>query len=109
MGVIWYARNLETKKAYERGKGAWYYLSDDNGMIDASSVERLRDNITVYVITSEMWDKETVLDKEYHLKIAQDLNRLGDSLELVDDTYYSDDPIEGFELVGTRYTEATGD
>jgi len=101
MGVLYYACNLETKKAYELGKGDWYRLSK-KGFIDASDAEKLREEITEKVITTPQWDDETVNNVSYHKMIAISLSLLGNKLELV-----SDDMLEslgtGFVVIGTRY------
>lgn len=111
MGIVYYARNPETKQAYELGKGPWFVLTSpdrDGGysskVADCSDYERVLRVITDEVLRGWPWTKEAMEDLGYHREIARALVALGPILEIVDDTTW-DDPIEGYVMVGSRYRE----
>jgi hypothetical protein len=104
MGILYYARNPETKKAYELGKGHWFKLAGTEDVADCSDYERVLRVITDEIIREPLWEKKAVEDLDYHREIARALVALGPSLEIVDDTTW-DDPVEGYVMVGTRYRE----
>jgi hypothetical protein len=104
MGILYYARNPETKRAYELGKGHWFKLAGPDGLADCSDYERILRVITDEMIREPLWTKEAVEDLDYHREIARALVSLGPMLEIADDSTW-DDPTEGYEMVGGRYRE----
>jgi hypothetical protein len=104
MGILYFARNPETKQAYELGKGHWFKLASPDGVADCSDYDRVLRVITDEIIREPLWAKEAVEDPGYHQEIARALVALGPSLEIVDDTTW-DDPVDGYEMVGSRYRD----
>ena len=104
MGIVYHARNPETKKAYGLGKGHWFKLASADGVADCSDYDRVVRVITDEIIREPLWAKDAVEDLAYHREIARALVALGPILEIVDDCAW-DDPIEGYVMVGGRYRD----
>lgn len=110
MGVLYYAVNTQSRKAYELGKGSWYrlYQLHDYGFIRHS--DHLLDVITQRVVMALTDDRSDLNPPDmlsYADRIASDLCALsaGGDLQITNDSE-NDDPTLGCLVVGTRYIEA---
>jgi hypothetical protein len=104
MGILYYARNPETKKACELGKGHWFKLAGPDDIADCSDYDRVLRVITDEIIREPLWAKEAVEDLDYHRQIARALVALGPILEIVDDCAWND-PVGGYVIVDSRYRD----
>ena len=104
MGTLYYAVNIETKQAYELGKGAWFALCDGTTHFsDCSDREKVLARVTG-VIRAGGWTEEVQVDTRYHERIADALVRLGPRVKIVDDASCLK-PLDGLELIGSRYMD----